>query len=320
MEKPTVSVVVPVYNIKTELPGCIKSLLAQTMASMEIVLVDDGSTDGSAGICDQYAQKDHRIRVIHKINGGLSDARNAGTAAAKGAWITYVDGDDYVTADFLEILLEGVKKNYADISICAAQKVDIPFETSYLALAKKSAEWEVLDAETALKAVLYQKKSDVSAWAKLFRTEQARKELFPIGKLYEDILTTTKLISAATTVAFTDVASYCYYQRVGSIAHSGTYRYRKDEADMTDEMLEYVQKEVGAAVGAAICKAYSNYCQILIELQGNSTDEKQLRIRAKKFLREHACQVRRDHNARIKNKAAAGVVSLWPRVLRYFPR
>lgn len=120
---PIVSVVVPVYNVEAYLDRCVESLVAQTLRNIEIILVDDGSTDGSPALCDEWAQKDDRIRVIHKENGGLSDARNAGVRAARADWIGFVDSDDWVEPEMYEILCRRIVEDGSDIAICGTREL-----------------------------------------------------------------------------------------------------------------------------------------------------------------------------------------------------
>ena len=120
-DKPLISVIVPVYNVERYLPRCIESILKQTYTNFELILVDDGTPDRSGIICDRYAEKDSRIRVIHKENGGVSTARNAGIDAAKGEWITFVDSDDWVSVKYLELLAECLDQNDYDLIVGAKE-------------------------------------------------------------------------------------------------------------------------------------------------------------------------------------------------------
>ena len=122
MEKPLISVIVPVYNVKQYLRRCVDSILKQTYENIEIVLIDDGSTDESGAICDRYAQKDVRVKVIHKENGGLSDARNKGMQEARGEYFAFVDSDDYIAKDYIAYLFELIVENKAQISLCGYLK------------------------------------------------------------------------------------------------------------------------------------------------------------------------------------------------------
>lgn len=118
-----ISIIVPVYNIEKYIVRCIESILNQTYSNLEIILVDDGSTDSSGGICDEYAKKDDRIVVIHKVNGGLSDARNAGLKVVTGDYIGYVDGDDWIDSTMYEDMLSVMEAKDIKLSICRYKKV-----------------------------------------------------------------------------------------------------------------------------------------------------------------------------------------------------
>ena len=128
---PLISVIVPVYNVAAYLPGCLDSILAQSHTNIEIIVIDDGSTDESGQICDDYALKDSRIRVIHKANGGLSDARNAGMYIMTGDYVSFVDSDDRVAPDFLATLLSAMKTHNAEIGECQIKKVYDKAKTPY---------------------------------------------------------------------------------------------------------------------------------------------------------------------------------------------
>lgn len=150
-----ISVVIPVYNVETYLDACVRSVMKQTYSNIEIILVDDGATDNSGEMCDFYAKEDSRVKVIHKDNGGLSDARNCGIEVTKGEFITFVDSDDIVSCKYIETLYSLIKNNNADISICNCvhcfDDTDIQFSMStYL---------EVLDSDSAINNLLYQKNS-----------------------------------------------------------------------------------------------------------------------------------------------------------------
>jgi len=122
MKSELISIIIPVYNVEDYLARCLESILFQSFKDFEVLLIDDGSTDGSGKICDAYAQNDTRIRVIHKVNGGVSSARNVGLNNANGQYISFVDSDDFVHPCFLEFLYNSIKSSKADISICDYEK------------------------------------------------------------------------------------------------------------------------------------------------------------------------------------------------------
>ena len=140
-EKPLLSIIVPVYNVENYLQKCIDSILAQTLTDFELILVDDGSPDGCPALCDAAAAKDARVRVIHQKNGGLSAARNAGLDVARGAWIGFVDSDDYIAPEMYEKLYRAVQSTGADLALCDYAKVDeagVPCVQTHAAVPQKS--------------------------------------------------------------------------------------------------------------------------------------------------------------------------------------
>ena len=165
MEEELISVILPIYNVEKYLEKCLKSVINQTYKNLEIILVDDGSKDNSPQICDEYAVKDKRIVVIHKSNGGLSDARNAGIEIAKGKYITLIDSDDYVEKDYVQFLYQLIKENNAEMSICSHTVL----YTNGTRIEKETGEHLVLDPKTTLEKILYDEGIDLSAWAKMYK-------------------------------------------------------------------------------------------------------------------------------------------------------
>ena len=197
-----VSVIIPVYKVEKYLEKCIDSVINQSYSNLEIILVDDGSPDNCGKICDKYAKKDNRIRVIHKTNGGLSDARNNGIKIATGNYIAFIDSDDYVTEDYIEYLLKLIIDNNSDISIV------MPYEVDENYIVKKIFKREKIynyNSNDALKTMLYQKKFETSAWGKLFKKNVVNGIYFPTGKIYEDIGTIYKYILRAKKITFSTI-------------------------------------------------------------------------------------------------------------------
>ena len=190
--KDKISVVVPIYNVEKYLEKCIKSILNQTYNNLEIILVNDGSTDNCLNICKKFEKIDKRIFVINKENGGLSEARNYGIDKATGKYITFVDSDDYIDEDYLEFLYKNLIINNCDISICNPRIVYEDGGKSRTLYKYCFPQNIVLEGEKALEMMLYQKKFDNSAWGKLYKINLFDEIRYPVGKLYEDIATTYK--------------------------------------------------------------------------------------------------------------------------------
>ena len=180
---PKISVIIPVYKVEEYLKRCVDSVIGQTLRDIEIILVDDGSPDNCPAICDEYAKKDDRVRVIHKKNGGLSDARNAGIDIAKGEFLGFVDSDDYIEADMYEYLYDLVKKENAEISMCEffhCYQGKEPEKNEKISV-------ETVDSETAIYYVLESKKASLTVANKIYKREIFGSDLrFPVGKIQED--------------------------------------------------------------------------------------------------------------------------------------
>ncbi len=232
MKKDIISVIVPIYNVEKYLNRCIDSIINQTYKNLEIILVDDGSPDNCPKICDEYAKKDDRIKVIHKENGGLSDARNKGIKIASGEYIGFVDSDDYIDEKMYEYLLKLIKDNNAEISVCGYKKV-YSEEIEYISYGKDT----VLDTTEGLKTLLYNNDVGNYVWNKLFLTSSFKENNieFPKGKIMEDILTTYKLYEKANRIAIGTDEFYNYVQRENSIVGSKS---SKSQIAFVDNILE----------------------------------------------------------------------------------
>ena len=215
--EPLISVIVPVYGVEAYLNQCIDSILAQTHKNLEIILVDDGSPDRCPTICDEYARKDSRVRVIHKKNGGLSDARNAGLEIATGEYIGFVDSDDWIMSDMFEYLLKGILGYEAEISYCGfvnVRKDWIDYQAMQMDV--------VYTTEMALNELFFDRLGNY-AWNKLYKAELWKFIRFPIGRNFEDILTMYKIFEQAARITVLKEPKYYYHIRQGSIMHDDSF-------------------------------------------------------------------------------------------------
>lgn len=211
MNNPLISVIVPIYNVECYLKTCIESIVHQTYSNLEIVLVDDGSPDRCPEICDEYAKKDNRVKVIHQDNGGLAHARNVGIANSNGEYLTFVDSDDYVSNDYVESLHKGLTESGADISVASL----IMFKENYLScvsLKRESfVEVEKNDYFKEYASIKAEKSMPfITAWNKLYKKELFDGVKYPKGKLYEDAFTTYKLIEKARKIVYSTTKLYYY--------------------------------------------------------------------------------------------------------------
>lgn len=242
MKEPLISVIVTAYNIEAYLPRCMDSLLAQTWQNLEIILVDDGSVDETPEICDAYARKSEKVQVIHQENGGPSLARNAGLAIAKGAYIGYVDGDDWVEPDMYEGMLKACLETEADIAICSYRQVGKGGEEIFptgkvIPLSREEAlEWYISGHP---QYHIYH-----SVWSKLFKKDVIKEIAFPEGRKSEDIMYTTWALTKAKSCVFVDTAYYNYMMdRDNSIMNSRLHERRfEDEIPFWKEQMEYLNR------------------------------------------------------------------------------
>lgn len=236
MEKGLVSVVVPVYNISDYLTRCLDSLAAQTYGKVEILLIDDGSTDGSPAICRDYAARFNNVRYFRKANGGLSDARNYGIRRATGEFVALVDGDDYVESDFIELLLGAFDDEGVDISVCSYRT-----ESGERRLPLRIENETIRGIDAMKRLIARQRLVDVVAWNKLYRRTLFDGIQYPVGKLHEDVFTTYRLFADSQLVRYIDNPAYCYVQRGGSIMASMS-RKRLEVLGAESEMRELCEK------------------------------------------------------------------------------
>lgn len=244
-----ISVVVPIYNVGKYLAKCIESVSAQTYKNLEIILVNDGSTDDCGNICDDYAKKDQRIKVIHKINGGLSDARNAGIEIAKGQYIGFVDSDDYINANMYERLVNIMKTDNSEIAVCNYSLVYE--ETEKNIFEKNDFDDNYLLIDNKNKLIEYAMKNNYDtftvAWNKVYLRELFNDIRYPKGKIHEDVFTTYKLLYKAQKISYTKDAMYYYLQRETSIMGQKFNEKRLHRLDALQEQLKFYQlkKEQG---------------------------------------------------------------------------
>lgn len=234
-DKRAISIVVPVYKVESYLKKCVDSILNQTFTDFELILVDDGSPDNCPQICDEYAKKDARVKVLHKENGGLSDARNAGIEVATGEYIGFVDSDDYIAPDMYERLYKLITENNCDMAICRAVIVREQDEPVY----EDSDDIRVMDKDTANYQMIYKRLFGVNAWNKLCKRELFNSIRFPKGMLYEDMATAYALIDECKRVVYSPMKKYAYLQRGGSIMNLTGYMVSTDKVQIIEEMLSY---------------------------------------------------------------------------------
>lgn len=209
--KDLISIIIPVYNLEDYLERCLNSVLNQTYSNIEIIIVNDGSTDNSGKIIDEFAQKDSRIKVLHKKNTGVSDTRNKGLEIANGDYIGFVDGDDEVKENMYQKLLENLKENKADISHCGFEYITPTKKINFHGTGKKM----IQSNHEALKSLMEGNIFEPSTWTKLFKKNVVANIRYPIDiKINEDLLFNIYAFRKAKTIYYEDISLYKYYDTV----------------------------------------------------------------------------------------------------------
>lgn len=242
-----ISVIVPVYKVENYLNRCIDSILNQTYRNLEVILVDDGSPDNCPSICEEYAKKDSRIKIVHQENGGLSSARNTGLTVTSGEFITFVDSDDWIANDMYQILYNTMISQNADIVEC-----------NYFAVNEKTSEKSVPSKENiiyydddGLKALFLDKNIKSYVWNKLYKRNTIGDTTFPVGRSYEDTYTTYKFFSKAKKIVSINQPLYFYNIRSGSISRNfspdlflGIFQQYTDYSSYSKDFNELLQARV----------------------------------------------------------------------------
>jgi glycosyltransferase involved in cell wall biosynthesis len=250
-----ISIVIPVYNVSKYLPKCIDSVLNQTYKNLEIILVNDGSTDESGKICDLYSLKDKRIKVIHKENGGSSDARNAGLREAAGKYIGFVDSDDFIETDMYEVLLKKLYAYDADIVQCAHNKIiNGKIEPRYFSFKEKQ-----YHAFSAIKELILRRNFNSAVWDKLYKKELLQGIEFPVNIWGgEDIIFIYKVFAKAQKLVSIDIAKYYYVKRQDSLLGSLAHLDKMDMFHILLERLDLISKNFPSLFHLAQMEFYSD--------------------------------------------------------------
>ena len=280
-----ISVIVPVFKVEQYLNRCIQSIVNQSYDDLEIVLVDDGSPDACPSICDSWARIDKRIKVIHKKNGGLSSARNAGLDIATGDYIAFVDSDDYIASNMFEIMLDAVLRNNVDVACCGRVRVSATGKIEMFTLHEE----QLFTGEEAIKRLLIGETIEEAAWDKLYKVDIFSKRRFPDGEINEDIVQTIEILGACRKIVHVGCALYFYCENQDSITIS-KYNHKKMICiKHLDQISDYLDKSHPQLL-RYFYDLELRYCQGLLylllsdaeTLNGNKDDYKEVYARFKK--------------------------------------
>lgn len=244
-----ISVIVPVYNVEKHIKRCVESIIKQNYNNIEILLIDDGSVDNCPQICDDYAKRDKRIKVFHKNNGGLSDARNYGLKHANGEYVIFIDSDDSVKENYVESLYNVIIDDSSDIAICG--NIDVYKDIS---IERHPKTRKTYDKLSAIKEVFYDNDIDTCAVSKLFKKELFDNQLFPVGKVFEDTWIIPRIFCECNKISVLPESLYFHYINSNSIVTSEFNPKRMDLYYNSLDVVKYVSEMYPNLEKAGICK------------------------------------------------------------------
>ena len=297
---PLISVILPIYKVEKYLHRCVDCILTQTYENLEVLLVDDGSPDSCRDICDDYGRKDARIMVIHKENGGLSDARNVAVDVATGEWIVFIDSDDFVSSDHIETLYNLVDKYN---SLVGVSSYTCFFENDHPKLKTGKIDDFVCSSKEAIDRIFYQNGFETSAWGKIYHKSLFKSGIrYPKGWLYEDLPTTYRLFLECDKVAFTNKETYFYLLRASSIEGSSFSPRKLDSTLLILESITNNEVLKRQNQKSMKCRMISLCFHVLLEMPKDFPDERKNILLD--YIKQNKWSVFFDSKVRYKNKIA----------------
>ncbi len=301
----------PCYNVEKVLASTINSVVSQTYKNLEIILVDDGSTDRTGAICDEYMAQDSRIIVIHKKNGGPSDSRNQALDIVKGEYIAFVDSDDYIYPDYIELLYDLIIRNNVQLSICSWKCV---VENNSKSILQPKIKVELMNSHSAIETMFYQKKFDTSPCCKLYHKDLFSGIRFPTGYIYEDLATIYKLLYKVGQIAYTNRICYIYIMRYNSLLYSRFNENKYSSLLMVSKVLSsFVYENDRKLLKPLRCRLTSLYFNIFFSMLDNDNYYKYIWQNIKK----NRIKVIFDNNARLKTRVGCLLSLCGKNLLRY---
>lgn len=296
---PLVSIIIPVYNVEKYLETCVSTVIHQTYQNIEIILVDDGSTDLSGKICDDFAKNDGRVMVIHKENRGLSDARNTGIEASRGAFLAFIDSDDYVSEYYIEAMMNPLIHDKVKIS--ALVHAEEFWDGEILPVLALSAQDNIIKIQNVKKVLMRMLYCDVTIGAqfKIYRRDIFESIQFPVGYLYEDLATTYKTFIKCRRIAVVDGNLYAYRKRKDSLIRSNFSDKKMVIISLAEQLIQDVKAYDIRLEQAAISRAFSAVFSVFLQVP---FEDKTNRIRLWNFIIKNRKKVLLDNNALIRKK------------------
>lgn len=304
-KKPLISVVIPVHNAEDTLDVCIQSVEMQEFEDYEIILVDDGSTDQSAVICDTRAEENEKIRVYHTENKGAAAARNYGVRQVKGEAVAFIDSDDTVSEIYLSYLWELMQEYESDIAVCSYDKVYEGNKVIEVDVGEDEVRF-CISGEDAVECLLYQKYFLSVPWGMISKKKLWDRVQFPEDTKAEDMGTIYKLFAAADKVAYGSESEYQYYQRKGNTMFSTCDERNRDYYKHCREMIAYIKEHLPSCRKAAVSRFFSACFQILSETPMDEEHETFIR-QIYRDIRKMQNTVLLDSGAKLRNRMAAAL-------------
>lgn len=307
MAQPLISIVVPAYNAADYLAECLASIERQSYGRFEVTVVDDGSTDATPLIAAETAARDPRFKVVSIPNGGVSHARNHGTALSKGELLTFVDADDLLHPEALKTMKETLERRGADVCITRFRKFRGEGRGRKLAARRlpRHIQTEEYDYEGAMRTALYQKRLLNSPWGSLMKRGLIGEGgAFREGTRYEDLDAFYRMYGKARKIVYIDWGLYLYRDHPGSFMNTWSPG-RLDVLDVTDRLLEHMRNHHPRLENAALDRRFSAHCNMLLLMRGNRAEDPEAMERCWRVIREGRRRALADRNVRLKNKLGA---------------
>ena len=281
-----VSVIVPAYNIQNYIRRCVDSIRNQTYSELEILLIDDGSTDDTGELCDEFAQQDERITVYHKKNGGLSSARNYGIERAHGTYLSFIDADDWVKRDFIEVLYQNIKRANAELSIVGYSLI---WDNGKEKCTTDENAYAVFNQDEAIHELFAQEKMGCMACQRLYHKSIFEDIRFSEGKLFEDAAIALDVVKKCHTVVWSGQSKYYYYQRSDSIVNSTFNIGKLFMLESCQNMIDYSKKNGGKYDKEANAFYLKSAMMLLMQIYGakDSAESREAKEKLKEGIRKH---------------------------------
>lgn len=311
---PLISVIVPVYKVEPYLRRCVDSILSQTFSNFELILIDDGSPDNCGKICDEYAQKDSRIFVIHQENKGVSAARNAGIEwsfeNSDSQWLTFIDSDDWIHPQYLELLLSATKTHLVDISVCEYEETSAMSSYSQI----KSCSYKKMSTE---EFYIGDPITAVTPWCKLYKKTCFETIRYPIGKRYEDEFTTYKVLFEKSHISYLNEKLYFYYTNHSGFIKSEWSPIRLDAITALKEQVSFFRKNGYSRALKSVEKNLLWNIVKQIETIKNSDKYASYTPKLKRILRSCLRDYKKDLNLSLKNNSDL-YVKAYPKLTKLY--